>query len=289
MKKDTINYFMVGSFIAAMLILLLYGLYRITGQTVGAVEYLVVFDNVQGIKDGAAVTYSGYPVGQVDSLKPVNENNRTRYLITLNIRRDWRIPADSSAQIVKPGLISDQQIEITQGSSEHKLKPGDTINSREAVDMMALMNSLGSELDGFLPAVTGDVRGLLQKLNQSADQLNQILSDKNRQHMDSMFANADRSSQHLTRLASGFDKVNLQLEQLLQQSSTLMTDNGKDIRVAVTELRKAMLIISSNMDSILYNLGSSSRNMNEFTRQLRDNPGALLGSKPPADTAESHK
>lgn len=289
MKKDTVNYFMVGSFVLAMLILLLYGLYRITGQTVGAVEYFVVFDTVQGVKDGAAVTYGGYHVGQVDSLKPINDNNRTRYLLTLNIRRDWIIPADSRAQIIKPGLISDQQIEITEGNSENKLKPGDTINSHEAVDMMALMNSIGNELDGFLPAVTDDVHKLLQRLNQSAQQLERMFSDKNRQHLDNMFVNADQSSQQLARMTSGFDKVNKQLEQLLEKSAAMVSDNDQDVRLAVVELRKAMLSISSNMESILYNLSSSSRNMNEFTRQLRDNPGVLLGSKPPSDTAESHK
>ncbi|MFW2374860.1 MAG: MlaD family protein [Gammaproteobacteria bacterium] len=289
MKKDTINYFMVGSFVLAMMILLLYGLYRITGQTVGAVEYSVVFDRVQGIKDGSAVTYGGYLVGQVDSLKPINENNRTRYRLTLNIRRDWLIPDDSSAQIIQPGLISEQQIEITEGHSEHKLKPGDMINSREAVDMMVLMNSIGNELDNFIPAVTGDVLNLLQKLNQTASQVEQMFSDKNRQHLDRMFVNVDQSSQQLALMVSGFDRVNQQLEKLLGQSAALVSDNDQDIRLAVTELRKAMLSISSNMESILYNLSSSSRNMNEFTRQLRDNPGVLLGSKPPADIAEGHK
>lgn len=288
MKTDTVNYFMVGSFVLAMLILLLYGLYRITGQTVGAVEYFVVFDKVQGVKDGAAVTYGGYHVGQVDGLKPINDNNRTRYLLTLNIRRDWVIPSDSSAQIIKPGLISDQQIEITEGNSEETLKPGDTIDSREAVDILVLMNTIGNELNSFLPMVTGDVHELLRKLNRSAEQMERILNDKNRRHLDHFFANADQSSQQLSRMTSGFEKVNGQLEKLLEQSTSLISDNNQDIRRAVIELRKAMLSISSNMESILYNLSSSSRNMNEFTRQLRDNPGALLGSKPPADTAEEH-
>ena len=288
MKTDTVNYFMVGSFVLAMLILLLYGLYRITGQTVGAVEYFVVFDKVQGVKDGAAVTYGGYHVGQVDGLKPINDNNRTRYLLTLNIRRDWVIPSDSSAQIIKPGLISDQQIEITEGNSEETLKPGDTIDSREAVDILVLMNTIGNELNSFLPMVTGDVHELLRKLNRSAEQMERILNDKNRRHLDHFFANADQSSQQLSRMTSGFEKVNGQLEKLLEQSTSLISDNNQDIRLAVIELRKAMLSISSNMESILYNLSSSSRNMNEFTRQLRDNPGALLGSKPPADTAEEH-
>ena len=289
MKKDTINYFMVGSFVASMLVLLLYGLYRITGQTMGAVEYLVLFENVQGVKEGASVTYGGFHVGQVDNLKPVNDNNRTRYQLALNIRRDWSIPEDSRAQIIKPGLISDKQIEITQGISEISLNPGATIKSLEAVDMMALMNSIGNELDSFLPMVNADVRKLLQKLNHSAQQMERMFSDKNRQHLDNMFVNADLSSQQLAQMVSGFEKVNRQLQQLMEQSAAMVSDNDQDIRLVVVELRKAMLSISSNMESILYNLSSSSRNMNEFTRQLRDNPGVLLGTKPPADTAEAHK
>jgi phospholipid/cholesterol/gamma-HCH transport system substrate-binding protein len=40
--------------------------------------------------------------------------------------------------------------------------------------------------------------------------------------------------------------------------------------------------VARNIDSVTYNLESTSRNFNEFSRQLRENPGVLIGGTKPA-------
>jgi len=39
--------------------------------------------------------------------------------------------------------------------------------------------------------------------------------------------------------------------------------------------------VSRNIDSITYNLEGTSRNMSEFSREIRENPGLLLGGNKP--------
>ena len=285
MKRDNINYFMVGLFVIAALLLLFAMLYRITGQQTGAEEYHVEFDKVTGIKDGAAVTYGGYQIGQVTSMSPVREQSRTRYRLKLSIRGGWKIPEDSVAQIITPGLIADRQIEISEGRSGRYLSAGDTLRSQEAVDMMALVNSVGSELNKIIPNLATDISSLLQRLNHSAEQLALMMNEDNRQHVDSLFRNADQASKNLVELAAGFDRVNRQLDEILQRSRALVVDNDEDIRHSVIELRKAMDLVSGRLHAVMYNLESSSVNVNEFTRQLRDNPGVLIGGKAPVDEA----
>ena len=285
MKKENVNYFMVGLFVMAMLLLLFAMLYKITGQQSGAQDYYVVFDKVTGIKDGAAVTYGGYQIGQVSSVKPVVEQSRTRYRLALSVKADWRIPDDSTAQIIMPGLISDKQIEISEGQSTRFLTAGDTIPSVEAVDMMELVNSVGTELNKMIPNLATDISTLLTNLNHSAEQLARMMNEENRQHVDSLFKNADQASENLVQLAAGFDRVNAQLDTILKRSGNILESNDEDIRHSVIELRKAMDLVSSKLHGVMYNLESSSRNMNEFTRQLRDNPSVIIGSKPPVDRA----
>jgi phospholipid/cholesterol/gamma-HCH transport system substrate-binding protein len=268
--------------------LLLFGmLYQITGQQSGAENYTVVFNKITGIKDGAAVTYGGYQIGQVDSVAPITENSMTRYRLSINIKGGWQIPDDSVAQIVMPGIVSEKQIEISEGQSATKLKPGDTIRSNESVDVMNLMSSMGKELEDFMPKMMSDMSSLLGNLKQSAEQMNALLSEDNRQHVENMFRNADEASANLVKLATGFDRVNQQLEDILQHSKAIVTDNDEDIRYAVTELRRSMDVISENIHGVMYNIDASSRNMNEFSRQLRNNPGVILGGKPPVDQAEA--
>jgi phospholipid/cholesterol/gamma-HCH transport system substrate-binding protein len=289
MKKDNINYIAVGMFVLAMLILLLAMLYRVTGQEAGAEKYFARFDKVTGIKEGTAVTYGGYRIGHVNAIEPVNESGRTRYQLELMVTGEWNIPDDSVAQIIMPGVIADKQVEITEGISKNYFAPGATLNSREMVDMMTLVNSIGSELETSLPQLMNDASKLVKKLDDSADQLSAMLNETNRQHVGNMFRNADEASHNLARLTTGFDRINTQLDVILRDAGKLVSDNDTGIRQSVEDLRKTIESVSTNMDSIMYNLDASGRNMNEFSRQLRNNPGVILGNKPPLDEAETQQ
>lgn len=283
MKKESINYFMVGLFTLAGILLLLVMLFKITGGQSNADEYHVEFDKVTGVKDGIIVTYSGYAIGAVKNVVPVVENGRTRYRLTLWIKSGWQIPDDSTAQIVMPAIIADKQVEITQGSSKSNLVPGDTIRSAEAVDIMELVDSIAQELNRFVPESTRNANQLLQKLNYTADQMSHILRQENVDHLNSLFKHADVSSKNLSELASSFTRINQQLDSILSKTDLMLDDNSDDIRYTIIELKKSIDVVSGRIESVMYNLDSTSQNMNEFSRTLRNNPSAILGSKPPAE------
>jgi phospholipid/cholesterol/gamma-HCH transport system substrate-binding protein len=289
MKKDNINYLMVGTFVLFSLLLLFYILFKITAMQSGNDSYYVIFKNVSGIKNGSAVTYGGYSIGQIESIEPVFENSKTSYKITLKVRGGWKIPDDSVAEVAMPGIIADKQIDIIEGQSTVLLQPGALIAGKESVDLMALANTLGTQLSDTLTVVSSDVFTLLNKLNNSADQIALILNDENRMHIEKMFNNADAATRQLVKLAKGFDRVNEQLNKILTKSISMLDDNDQDIRHLVIELRKTVQVVSENTHSIFYNLDATSRNMNEFSRQIRQNPSVIINSKPAADAAETHK
>jgi len=283
MKKENTNYFMVGLFVITGFLLLFIMLFKITGDQSDADEYFVEFTNVTGIKDGVVVTYGGYAIGAVNNVQPLLKNGQMRYRLSLGVKSGWRIPADSSAQIVMPAIISDKQIEITQGQAEQSLQPGDTINGTEAVDVMELVDSIGQKLNSFIPESTKNINKLLKQLNFSADQVALLLNQKNVGHLNSFFKNADSSSQNLAELTASFSRINKQLDSILDKTNVMLGDNSDDIRYSIIELKKSMDVISGRIESVMYNLDATSQNMNEFSRTLRNNPGAILGSTPPAD------
>jgi len=283
MKKENTNYFMVGLFVISGFLLLFIMLFKITGDQSDADEYFVEFTNVTGIKDGVVVTYGGYAIGAVNNVEPLLENGQMRYKLSLAVKSGWRIPADSSAQIVMPAIISDKQIEITQGQAEKSLQPGDTIQGAEAVDVMELVDSIAQKLNKFIPESTKNVNQLLQQLNFSADQVALLLNQKNVNHLNSFFKNADSSSQNLSELTASFSRINKQLDSVLDKTNVMLGDNSDDIRYSIVELKKSMDVISGRIESVMYNLDATSQNMNEFSRTLRNNPGAILGSTPPKD------
>ncbi len=283
MKKDNINYVMVGLFVLIGFILLFVMLLKVTGEQSGSDEYFVEFSNVSGIQDGVIVSYGGYAIGSVNYVEPVIEDGQTRFRLALWIKPDWRIPVDSRARIVMPALIADKQIEITQGQSAQSLQPGDQIPSAESVDMMALVDSIALTLNTFIPESTQNINQLIAQLQYSADQMALLLRPQNIKHLNSFFLHADQSSQNMLQVTEGLSQVNRQLDSILGKTDQMLDENAPDVRHSVLELKKSMDTISGRIDSVMYHLDASSQNMNEFSRTLRNNPGALLRNTPPAD------
>ncbi len=283
MKQEKTNYFMVGLFVLAGLLALFFMLYKVTGGQSSSDQYYVELHNVTGIKDGIVVTYSGYSIGEVRGVEPVLKEGKIIYRLSVLVKSGWNIPTDSSAKVVMPAIISDKQIEITQGMKQTFLKPGDTINSVEAVDIMQLVDSIAIQLNQFIPESTGNVNQLLDKLNHSADKVALILKDENVNHLNNLFVNADATSKNLAELVDGFSKINKQLDNILNKTDLMINDNSEDIRYTVIELKKSIDTVSGRIESIMYNMDATSQNMNEFSRELRNNPGVILGGSPPTD------
>ena len=132
--------------------------------------------------------------------------------------------------------------------------------------------------------MTVGVSTLLDKLNIGAEQLNAVLTSKNLAYIDNILSNSSQLTGKLVDLSERFDKATAELNKMLKNANMVITDNQQDIRSSVFALRSSLEVVSSNIRSIVYKMETTSRNMNEFNREIRENPGLLLGGKPPADT-----
>lgn len=83
------------------------------------------FDNIGGLKGGAAVKSSGVVVGRVDTI--TFDDKTFQALVTIDIDKKFQFPDDSSAKILTSGLLGEQYIGLEPGGSEQNLKSGDTI------------------------------------------------------------------------------------------------------------------------------------------------------------------
>ena len=306
MKRDNINYLMVGSFVLAMLLLLFFSLFKITGQSGNFDDYFLHLDNITDVTPGAAVTYSGYRIGTLINIQPLREGNKTVYRLTLGIKKDWSIPTDSYARVITPNVLAKKQIDITEGSSTKMLQPGDIIAGRVSTDIMTALTEVGSDLQELsqqtikpmlntlnkglvetLPLLIEDSTRLLKNLNNSAEQLNNVLSQKNQQHISQVLSNADDVTTQLAKMSSQVNSAGDELEKLLKESRDLVSDNSSSINHAVGDFHTAIEKISNNIESIMHNMEATGRNMNEFSRRIRENPGVLLNSDPPKDSVKA--
>lgn len=300
MKRDTINYVTVGAVVTLALVLLLVGLALITGSSGASTDYFVHYRNVTGLRYGAPVFYEGYRIGEVGEVLPERNANGTRYKVTLSVKRDWTIPNDSVASLQSSGLLADMSIGIKEGGSKQVLAPGAEIKGAETADIFAAVGELAGQvstltrdqispmiallskrvdsitgsLDTSAPEILGQAQTLLGKLNGASDAIDDLLKPQNRAAVAGILGNVQGLSGELR-------ETRKTLDQTVGELADIARENRGDIRGAVTDLATVMASLSSRMDVITHHLESATRNLDEFSREIRRNPGQLLRSPEP--------
>jgi phospholipid/cholesterol/gamma-HCH transport system substrate-binding protein len=308
MKASRLNYFAVGLFVIASVVGLVVSVAILSGRTGATDDYYAVYRNVTGVKFGTQVMYEGYPIGQVETVTPVPEAGRMSFRVDFGVRQGWRIPDDSVATIAAPGLLAAITISIQAGKSPNPLKPGSQVKSQEASNIMAMMSSVAGDLgmlaeqnvkpllvnldrvatevlailekDGKglvrnaaamiedinarVPVIAGNIQDFTDRMKKNSEEISELLSPENREKLDRTIANLDKAVKELDQLAA--------------LSRGVVADNRADIRYVVES-------VTRHVEAINQNLEGAARNMFEFSRQIRQNPGLLMGGTPPKDTA----
>ncbi|CAA7621347.1 ABC-type transport system [Candidatus Terasakiella magnetica] len=308
MKNARINYVVVGSFVLSMLVAFVAVLALLTGRTGATDTYTTRLTNVNGLKYGTKVTVEGFPVGQVETITPLRDEGRTAFRVEMSIKRDWPIPRDSLARMAATGLLSAVTMDIKAGTSPEILSPGGEIQGGSAANIFAVMNemagqvtdlnqnalkpllavlnqqvtSLGALLEQRAPellanllTVTGDLAAKTPRITADVERMTGTLSSKVVNE-----PNAERIGQILAntaQLSAGLQDSRHKVDAMLATLDKTLSGNRDNIDASLKDLRHTLAAVSRTIDSVTYNLDGTTRNLHEFSRQVRDNPGVLIG------------
>ena len=305
MKRDSVNYVLVGALVLIAGIALLVALAMITGRVGASAAYFTHYKNVTGLRYGAPVFYQGYRIGQVGAIAPERDTNGTRYKVELDVRRDWPIPKDSVAHLTATGLLADVAVGISEGKDRAIAAPGAELASAENADIFSAMNELAGQISGLtqnqitplvqtltkrVDSITGAIdkgapdivaqsQRLLTRLNRVSDSLDDMLKPDNRAAIAGILANTQQITQQLR-------ETQQKLDDAIGQMSAIARENRPGIRDSVTDLRAVLEALSGRMDSISQHMEAASRNFDEFSREVRKNPNRLLISPKPDKVEE---
>ncbi|MBI5162473.1 MAG: MCE family protein [Magnetospirillum sp.] len=307
MKDTRINYALVGAFVLTMLVALGVSIALLTGRTGTMDTYFTTFPNVNGVKYGTKVTYEGFVVGQVERIIPLRSDNRTRFRLELSVKEDWQIPEDSTARISASGILSAVIVDIRGGKAEAMLPKGTEIPAGSSGNLFAVMTevagqfgdlsqnalkpligALNAQVDGLgkvlqaqapeilanLVAITGDLAQKTPRITGDVQKMTGVMSTQVVTE-----ANAAEIKATLANLADTSRKVNATLAAL----DKVVVGNRDNLDGAVKDLRYTLQTLARSIDSITYNLDGTTRNVHEFSRQIRDNPGVLIGGRKSED------
>lgn len=290
MKRDNVNYLMVGAFVLAMIAAFTVLLFAVTGHSGPSDRYVVYYDNVAGLKFGTGVFYEGFRVGQVEALNPEPNATGMRYKLDLSVKPGWKIPSDSVARVAASGLISAVTIDISEGKSTTLLKPGDTIPGEGQTDLFSVLNQAANDFralsrDGIMPVM----KNLNERISEVADEIVAFRRDELSPLMAMLHQRLDKEVltrgvellDHLDASARGLQAMLGESNQakvaaiLTHADDVVLNLNGLVTRIDTTRTQmNAVLaslgtVVDDNQDEVNVALSSAQSSMQELDLALK--------------------
>ncbi|MCB9169508.1 MAG: MCE family protein [Flavobacteriales bacterium] len=235
--------FKLGLFVVAgtaVLILTLYIMGTRKDMFARSITISADFREVNGLRTGNNVRYSGINVGTVDAIDIVND---TTVRVRLNIRMDaaGHIRDNALANVGTDGLMGNKLVSIMPGTGEgDPIVDGSVLRSAPGLDTDAMMRTLQRTNDNLL-SITEDLRQLSERLNDPNNLVGMLT--------DTTMGDVWRNAVHQLQAASGnaralTDGVNTLVTDAQQGRGAiglLLTDQGteEDVRRILMDLRTA--------------------------------------------------
>jgi phospholipid/cholesterol/gamma-HCH transport system substrate-binding protein len=180
MKKESGFTWKLGMFVVIGLILFTGTIYFVGKQKnlFGSTFKLrAQFKTVSGLKEGNNVRFSGINVGTVDGIELMTD---TSVLVNMVIKKSVQkfIKTDAVASIGSDGLMGDKVLTISPGNSNSEIVSNNSlINSKSAVEMADVMNSLKTSVDNA-GIITAQLAQVSYKINNGNGPLARMISDE---------------------------------------------------------------------------------------------------------------
>lgn len=255
-----IGIFMATALAGMVIAALLFGLQKDFFTKKYSLRFTV--DRGTGFTKGMPVKLSGFRVGRVTA---ISLNNQAMVDISIEIDSDYRtwIRSDSTAKLVKEGLIGDSIIDISVGSpAKPELKDRDSITyvKTKALDEMA--DEIAQKIKPVLIEVRdiisyiNDPDGDLKKTIRNAEQLTRNL-EGTRQNTDSLIITANEKVQLVSaRTASLLDSTRSKIDSI-------------DLNPAISRINNSLELIDTKMPLLLDKAGSTLDNVSRISYETR--------------------
>ena len=153
----------------------------------------------------------------------------------------------------------------------------------DVAEAAASISGVAGSFNEASPDIAGNLQQLSIRLNNSAATIESLLSPANQELIQQILYNAELGSLNFATLSGDLQTAAGDLQEITQVVNGLVEANTETLNDGLADARHALRTVSQNIDSIIHNMQGTARNMNEFSRLIRQNPGLLLNGRPRPD------
>jgi phospholipid/cholesterol/gamma-HCH transport system substrate-binding protein len=154
---------------------------------------------------------------------------------------------------------------------------------RDVAPLLGSLNAVATDARGQVPQIAGELLAFTQELNATLDSVQALLSDQNVGEVQQTVHNINVASQDFAEISAAVQVTLDHLGRIVVDMQGMLERNEGKVDASLDDTRYILRSIAQNIDTINHNLSGTTRNMNEFSRLIRQNPGLLLGGTPPEE------
>lgn len=215
------------------------------------------------IKADSLIKYKGINVGRVQNIN-FKDNNFEEIEITLEIRKDLPIKANSTLRVEQSGILGASFLALIQNEKSTEI-------AQDGAVLMIGGDSMSQIMDA-IPSIAGKVDYLL-------DSANGVLSEENAKNLTAILLSVNEAAKNINILAQSLSRNTQDIEKIIANvskiaQSTEQITNTLNAKVAQGEydLRSTIAPALGAIEGAMNELNAFAKNGSVFIQNLEQNP-----------------
>jgi len=223
---------------------------------VGDRTFYAVYDDVEGVVNGTPVTVNGFPVGSIQDISFLKNNN---LLVKFRVENDLTFSINSIAQIYETGLIGGKALSIIPANDNSRIAVSrDTLKSSVAPGLTELVNEK-------LTPLQENIESMILSANEVLSKVSLIFDDSTRTNLKTIVSDFTETIRDLKETSAVLKSNKLNIDKII--------DNALDISTDLSEISKT--INQSELDLIISNFKIFSNDLALILEKINDSNGTI--------------
>ena len=223
---------------------------------IGDRTFYAVYDNVEGVVKGTPVTINGFPVGSIQDISFLKNNN---LLVKFRVENDLTFSINSIAQIYETGLIGGKALAIIPANDNSRIAVSrDTLESSVAPGLTELVNEK-------LTPLQENIESMIVSANEVLSKVSLIFDDSTRTNLKTIVSDFTETIRDLKETSAVLKSNKLNIDKII--------DNALDISTDLSEISKT--INQSELDLIIGNFKIFSNDLALILEKINDSNGTI--------------
>jgi phospholipid/cholesterol/gamma-HCH transport system substrate-binding protein len=283
------NHILVGGVVLGMILavlLFIVWLSRAAGEEDR--KYDIFFRGVEGLANGSAVTYSGVPVGQIESINLMPERpDLIRVRITAN--EETPILVGTTATIKGVGFTGVSQIQLDPPKRDENDRSPPRVELKCGVPQVQCPFNVPMipTKPGALGELLNSAPELMEKLTTLTQRLTDLLSDRNQNSIAAILENVQVISRNLAERSDEIASAMADARIAIRQTGDAVEEIGqladttdqllqRDARPLISDLRQTVRAAETSMQNLDAAIGDARPGLQAFSKQTIPEIGQLV-------------